>query len=346
MKIAPKSILSISLRSKLGLLGLKLEKQLPIDTEFDGIFEEINSISPSYVSRADREIPLFGNLQKWRREFPAVIRLFSPRVIDLDQLDLVPNLEFLFIFHKDGFIREAALDRIETAIPSPFLFAAIAWRLNDWIPPVRRAAVKCASRCFPSTSPVVIAEAALSLLAREDSWGRWSDERSALSAAFARADVAEVMATAIRARPTGPMATVLRYALREYSLDPHLESLALAATQPAVRATAMQALIDGQATWPSGWRWRWIDKPMGKKRRETTFSHRPIAHGASRIRLIEASSVDPSAIVRRVAIASLIRHPIEPAVAHRIAIALLKDRSPSVREQAEFLLTERHGAAP
>lgn len=336
--LTPKSVLPESLRAKLVDLGAKLEQQIAIGHEFDGILDEINGLKASVIVRADSEIAYSANLQKWRRRYPLIVRLFSPRMVDVDQLGRIPNLEYLFLFHRDGYIREAALKRIASAIPSPFLFAAIAWRLNDWVLPVRKAAAECALRCFPMTSPAIVAEAAVALLARENSWGRWSEERSALADAFARPDVAEHLAQLFRASRTGPMATVLRYALREGGLDGHLEGLACEAIQPAVRATAVQALIDGYATWPSGWTWRWVNKPMGIRRRETTYSKRMLDHAADRARLIEVSACDRSAIVRRVAASSIIQYELEPGVAPKIAALMMTDKSPSVRERAEFFL--------
>lgn len=332
------SVLPDGLRARLNSLGSRLERQLPIGREFDGILDAISALPPGIVVRADSEIAHAANLQRRRRKYPLVIRLFSPRMADIDQLGRVPGLEFLFLFHRDGHIREAALRRLGAPIPGPFLFAAIAWRLNDWAAPVREAAAECAARCFPLTAPAIVAEAALTLLARENSWGRWTDERHALRTAFARPDVARCLAASIRTRRTGPMATILRYALREGGLDAHLETLARDAVQPSVRAVAAQALIDGHATWPDGWTWRWVDKSMGLRRRETLYRHRPLDHGAPRIPVIEASATDRSAIVRRVATSGLIRHEVDRLVARRIAMQLLRDRSPSVREQAQFIL--------
>lgn len=336
--LTPKSVLPESLHAKLGDLGAKLEQQIALGREFDGILDEMSDLKASTIVRADSEIAYSANLQKWRRQYPLVVRLFSPKTVDIDQLGRVPKLEYLFLFHRDGYIREAALNRIESAIPSPFLFAAIAWRLNDWVLPVRKAAAQCALRCFPVTSPDVVAEAAIALLARENSWGRWSEERSALAEAFARPDVAEHLAQLIRASRTGPMATVLRYALREGSLDGHLERLACEAIQPAVRATAVQAIIDGYATWSSGWTWRWVNKPRGIRRRETTYSKRVLEQPADRACLIEASARDRSAIVRRVAASSIIQHELAPDAAHKMAVVMMTDKSPSVRERAEFFL--------
>lgn len=341
MPVKRETVLPAALRSQLNSLGSRLEQQLPVNREFDGILSALNALPAQTIVRAEAEISLEANLHKWRRRYPMVYRLFSPRVEDIAQLERIPDLKFLFLFHRDGHIREAALRSLRSPLPSPFLFAAIAWRLNDWVAQVREAAAECASYCFPMTPPAIIAEAALTLLGRENSWGRWTGEQSALRAALKRSDVAADLSTFVSTRSIGPMATVTRYALRDGSLDPYLEMLARDAVQPAVRAVAAQVLIDGYATWPSGWTWRWVDKSMGVRRRETTYSHRPLDRSAPRIPMIEASANDSSAIVRRVAASSIIKHGIDPAAARRIAEPLLGDRSPSVRERAEFILRER-----
>lgn len=340
MPVRQKSVLPDALRSQLNILGSRLEQQVPINREFDGILPALNALPAQTIVRAEAEISLEASLHKWGRQYPVAYRLFSPRVEDIGQLERVSDLKFLFLFHRDGYVREAALRRLRSPLPSPFFFAAVAWRLNDWVAQVREAAAECAAYCFPMTPPAIIAEAALTLLGRENRWGRWTGEQSALHAAFKRPDVSRELAALLRTRSTGPMATVTRYALREGSLDPYLEMLARDAVQPAVRAVAAQVLIDGYSTWPSGWTWRWVDKSMGVRRRETTYSHRPLDRSAPRIPTIEASANDPSAIVRRVAASSIIKHGIDPAAARRIAEPLLGDRSPSVRARAEFILRE------
>jgi hypothetical protein len=332
------SILPQSLRDKLANLAAKLEQRKAIGNAFDGVLDELNALPPGIIVRADSDIAYFANLEKSRHRFPSAVGLFSPQITDMDQLGTVSGLEYLFIFHRDGYVREAALKRILAPLPSAFLFAAIAWRLNDWVLPVRKAAAECALRCFPATSPDDIAEAALTLLSRENSWGRWAEERSALAAAFARVDVANSLAMLISTRRTGPMATVLHYALRESSLDRHLEALAREAIQPAVRATAVKTLIDGYATWPDGWEWQWVNKPSGIRRRNTLYGKRPLQYSAERLALIEASARDPSVIVRRVAASSLIQYEFESEIVQKMAEVLSLDKAPSVRERGEFLM--------
>jgi hypothetical protein len=77
---------------------------------------------------------------------------------------------------------------------------------------------------------------------------------------------------------------------------------------------------------------------MGIRRRETTYSKRVLEHPADRARLIEVSAHDRSAIVRRVAASSIIQYELEPDAAHKMAVVMMTDKSPSVRERAEFFL--------
>lgn len=341
MPVSRQSVLPPVLRDQLNRLGSRLDQNLPVNREFNGILSALNALPAHTIAQAEAEISLEANLHRRQPHYPILRRMFSPHVEDIVQLERVPDLEFLFLFHRDGHIREASLRRLRSSLPSPFFVAAVAWRLNDWVAQVRKAAAECASYCFPLTPPSIIAEAALTLLARENSWGRWTGEQNQLRAALARPDVARALAAIVGTRSSGPMATVMRYALREGGPDPYLELLAREAVQPAVRALAAQTLIDGHATWPSGSVWRWVDKSMGIRRRETTYSQRPLDGTAPRLSIIEASALDPSAMVRRVAVASLIRHEIDLAAARRIAEPLLGDRSPSVRERAEFIFRER-----
>ncbi|CAN5432685.1 hypothetical protein BH10PSE14_BH10PSE14_26000 [soil metagenome] len=279
-----------------------------------------------------------AHLYRWRRETPIIARLFSLRLTDREQLKRVSRLEFLFLFHRDGHIREAALHKLVDPIPGAFLFVALAWRLNDWVSQVRSAAVDCALRVFPVTAPEVIADGAMVLLGRDGTWGRWTSERHILESALERPDVAEKLANILATRAAGPSATVLRHALRGAAIDRYLGQLARDAIQPAVRAVATQALIDGVARWPNGWRWRWVDKSMGIRKAETIFESRSLTVQSDRFAQIEAGLGDRSAAVRNTAMAGLIRHRDTAPSVRYLAEPRLNDRSRRVRERAEFLL--------
>jgi hypothetical protein len=334
------SALPESFRGILRRVGQTLEEQRPLGHECDGVLDCLNALAPSTINMAEREIADLANLKRWRREIPFLKRAFSRRISDIDQLNQRSDLKYLFLFHRDGMVREQALRRIRDPLPSAFLFAAIAWRLNDWVPEVRQAAADCGARCFVRTPADCIAQAALTLLARESSWGRWSGERDILALAFARPDVGDALACQLQSLATGPLSRIMNYALKYDSLDRHLDVLARKAAQPAIRATAAQTLIDGYAQWQSGWAWTWIDKPMGLRRREPVFATRPLTGSSPRMQWIETSVADRSAMVRKMALQALIRHKVDPLDARRIAEPYLKDASAPVRERAEFIVNK------
>ena len=156
--------------------------------------------------------------------------------------------------------------------------------------------------------------------------------------AFGRDDVGTCLTHLIACETTGPQASTLRYALRTSALDRHLEQIAREAAQPSVRAVALHALIDGKAEWPSGTAWQWIDKTMGLRRRVTVFDQRLLTVIPSRAALIVRGIEDRSAFVRRVALDGVMKHLPGTAEARSFAARLAADRSPSVRERAEFIL--------
>lgn len=327
MPKASTAALPVELYEVLTRIGSKLDQRQSFECELEQALHWLNGLPASVAVRAEREISNAAKLYHSRRS------------TDLEQLVRLPSVEYLFIFHSDGRIREAALKKITGGLRSPFLFAAIAWRLNDWALPVRIAAVECARRTFPLTAAEVIAQADIVLLPRKNSWTRWTDEEALLAETLGRADVASSSADIIREKQTGGAALALRYALQQSVLDPHLEKLAYEAVQPAVRAVALRSLIDGYASWPSGFEWQWVDKSMGVRRRVRTFDRRRLTRIASRTPMIVRGVADRSAAVRKVALDGLIRYRAEIPEAKEIAEPLLRDRVASVRERAEFLLT-------
>lgn len=338
--MARHSVLSPELLSALNTVGAKLQEGGKAGRELEVAVGFLSGLDARHVARADREIADAAGLHRHPPQ-PLIGRLLSRRPSGAKQLLALPGLEYLFLFHRDGRLREAALLKMTGGLPSPFIFATVLWRLNDWAAPVRQAAARCASRAFPVTAPSVVARTAAELLVRQASWGRWRDERTLLDCVFGRDDVAAHLAKLIAEETTGPQASTLRYALRTPGLDQHLERLARKAVQPSVRAVALNALIDGKAEWPTGTAWQWIDKSIGLRRRVPVFDHRPLSVAVPREALIEQGIADRSAAVRRVALAGVIRHLLGTNEAAAIATPLLQDQSPSVRERAEFILHSR-----
>lgn len=339
MKSPSAPVLPIQLLEALGCIGSKLEQGQSIESELGCVLRELNNLPAETVVRAEREISSAAKLHRYRRRPKLFTQWLWARPSDIERLEREAGLEYLFIFHMDGTVREAALNKIASGLPSPFMFAGVAWRLNDWALPVRIAAAECAERVFPLTAADVIARAAIALLARENSWGRWTSERAVLVEALHRSDVALALADVLIKRQTGRLTAVLQRALQNSGLDSFLEQIAREAAQPAVRAVALQSLIDGYASWPSGLAWQWIDKSMGIRKRVRTFDRRPLTKKALLKPLIMMGAVDRSAAVKKVALDCLTRHRAEMPDAKEIAAPLLLDRTASVRERAEFLLT-------
>jgi hypothetical protein len=324
-------------------LGGKLARGEKLTGELDKSLDLMGGMLPATVAQADAAIATAAQLFH-RRPMSSPAGLWfslSTNSTDAELLLRVPKLEHLFIFHRDGRLREAALLKVTGGLPTPFLFAAVAWRLNDWAAPVRAAAVRCARLSFPVTNAEVVACAATALLIRQSSWGRWGNERELVDEAFSRADVAGRLAELLIASPTGPMATTLRYALRTPSIDMYLEHIVGNALQPSVRAVALDALINQRAEWPSGYEWQWVDKSMGLRRRATVFGRRDLRVLTPTNFLIELGLKDRSPYVRRVALDGVMRHLLGTPEGLAFAAPLATDRSPSVRERAEFILRRK-----
>ncbi|MBV9884212.1 MAG: hypothetical protein JO276_14475 [Sphingomonadaceae bacterium] len=260
-----------------------------------------------------------------------------------EQLARTPGLEYLFLCHSSGYLREAALHKLDGPLSTPFMVGLVVDRLNDWVPQVRRAARETLARTTATTDPQIIASAALHLLVRTESWRRWRCEAEGFADLLAREDVARSLADAISAAPTGPMMRILRAAMRRPVLDGFLLDLFQRARQPAVRAMVLKAMLEGKASWAEGTEKKWIDKSLGLFRHGPAWRERPIERPLPMFRLIELGLMDRTAAVRKVAASGLIAHFDAIPKARTLAERLLRDRSPAVRERAAFALS-RSGA--
>ena len=331
------------LSAKLSSLGAKLKKG-PSDSELNDVLDALSEIPPNQVVRISRDIATAARLGWWLpEEHFSLQRLFRKPLSESDLLKRNPNYAWLFLFHYSGYVREAALDVIHTPPASAFFFAALAWRLNDWVEPVRQAAKRCAERVLPLTNADIVASAALYLLDRRLVWGRWSDEPGVLDSIFSRKEVVAALAVRLCKQTTGPLATCLRYALRYPNIDEYLPGLAAYAIQPAVRAVAYQCLLAGRAAWPVGHEWEWIDRIYGLKKRVPKLDSRAIGGMQPIPELVRQGVLDKSPKVRSVAADALTEIRSQLPDADSLIAKLAKDRSPAVRWRADFML--RHPVA-
>ena len=259
------------------------------------------------------------------------------------RLTRYPDLGWLFLFHGDGYLRQAAMEALPGPPRSAFELAAICYRLNDWVENVRLAAEAYAARAFPETDPNVIAGAALFLLEMEPHLQRWSATgRAAVRHLLTRRDTAACLADTLQTALTGRQGYLLQQLLRDPSLDPYLHRLAHDAAHPGVRRVAMTCLLTGQARWLTGFRYEWIDKSMARRKRVPVHETRSLTVAGDLRALLSAAVADRSPKVRAVAADSLIAHRKEATSdMDRLAARLAEDTSPSVRSRAAYYLTHR-----
>lgn len=332
----PRSVLPPPLAAKLAALGGRLGRS---DGELEDVLTDLSALPANLIVRASREIAMAARLG-WFQNDILYQGLFGKPSSAQELLRKNPDYAWLFLFHPSGYAREAALNAINLPPKSPFFFAALAWRLNDWVFPVRQAAQRCTERVLHSTGADVVADAALYLLDRRLVWGRWSDEPKNLDRAFGRKDVMAALTGRLREQSTGPLASCLRNALRYQNVDEHLPRLAAAAVQPAVRAVAYQCVISGKAAWVVGFEWVWIDKVFFQRRRVPKLETREIQRTRLAADFIREAARDKSAFVRKVAADALIAARSQlPDEDEEALIALLaKDRNAAIRSRADFML--------
>ena len=351
------SALSPSISAKLSALRTGLNGKQS-DHDLAEILADLSALPANAVVRASREIAKAARLGWWQpQKLPLRVvpvsrarRWWWPRMqswpqspssgVPSEQELLKRNHDYawLFLFHPSGYVREAALDTVSDPPTSPFFFSALALRLNDWVPAVRRAAERCAERILHRTSADVAAKAALYLLDRRLAWGRWGDGPKILDSVFERKDVIAALAEYLQQQPTGPLATCLRHALRYPNVDDHLPCLAAAALQPSVRAVAYQCIISGKASWSVGFEWAWIDKVYGLRRRIPTLETRDVRRIRPAADLIREAVHDGSPFVRRVAADALIAARSQLPDEGALIAHLAKDSSPEIRSRADFML--------
>lgn len=252
-----------------------------------------------------------------------------------------PGLEVFFAFHSDGYLREAALERMDGPCRSPFEVAIVLYRLNDWVGSIRRAAVRCAQRRLPLTPVSRVAAAWVGLADRMHLWARGHEEqRAVLAGLVERQEVRDSIAAWIGQERSGPVAPVFDQVLRLPAFEPCLQDWASKAGRPQVRALALKTLLDGKARWVIGYRRHMIDKAYGGYRRIADMAERPLAISPDRQALMVQGARDRSPVVRRVVAATLVRDRNSLPDWRQIADLLLMDRNPSVRERAEWVIAE------
>jgi len=314
---------------------------VPTEADVDACIANLGELPAQLIGQASGYIS--GAVQRvdWPKEKgPSVWPLFrskSSKPTPAALLSERPGLAWLLMFHRDGYIREAALRAIREPPASPFFVAAIAWRLNDWVEQVRDAASLCAGRVFPAVDADTGAGAAFYLLDRRLTWGRWDKEQALLDLLLGRPDILARVALQIRGESTGGLAGRLRHLLRYPAIDAYLPGLLAEAVEPAVRAVALKCLIERRVSWPTGFAWRWIDKVYGVRKRVLVLDHRGIM-APFKADVVARGLSDRAAIVRRVAADAVIADPSSFPDIQEIIARMASDKSAAIRARAEFMV--------
>jgi hypothetical protein len=331
-------------QGRLRRLGEDIRSGRNLTPGLEAVLAEFDALPPELAVAGDREVANLCGLHSSMRFLPS--DAVSPEHWDVGLLARSPGLEWICMLHGNGRVREQALDRIKVPPRNAFLFAALAYRLNDWAWQVRAAAERCARRVFPATMPEVVADTAMFLLERKRFWQRWRGEALALDDALLRQEVAGPLADRIVAQRSGPAAAVLGETLRGAAMDPYLPAIAREAAQPSVRALAFRCLIERRASWFEGYTREWVDKPLGISRRVPVLGGRPLAAAVPREELVALAAADRAAAVRRVAADALIEYRNELESIDTLAGLLTGDENPGVRERMDFLTRVRQGRNP
>ncbi len=255
----------------------------------------------------------------------------------ISRLKRTDGLEFVFLFHGNGYYRQCALELIDGPLEAPFLLAAVIYRLNDWVPEVRQAAYKCASRVFAATPASIVVPAVVGMLEMRIRWQRGVAEAVIVDEVLSRADIQAGMRAYLMRTPAGPTARTLGNLLRDSRFDDALPGLARRARHPAVRALALRTLVTRTARWPVGTAKQWIDKSMGIERLVMEFASRPVATTEAIEMLIQQGASDSAAAVRKIAMQAVVDRPaLWPEMAPVIQ-KLSQDSSSAIREGMAYI---------
>ncbi len=301
----------------------------------DMVAQAFDTLPPKIITRAEMEIRFIADLWSHQPHYGRTNQLDYFKKIDreIHTLDAFPTLAMLYLLHGDGRLREAALHRITPAMLSPFLFAVLTARVNDWVRPVRQEAAACMARVITPETLAQIAPAIPFLCLQTKTWLRWAENSEAYDCVEATSDVARFMARHLLACRQGPLARQCYAMLHHAAMDAHLPELAECAATPAVRAAAISALLNGETRWPVGQKRQWTDKSFGHYRLETLWETRPVPMVQNPVALALMGAQDRAVAVRRV-VAYWLLTTDDPYP--EVVDILSQDKYPSIRNAMEF----------
>lgn len=273
----------------------------------------------------------------WGRQDP------ERRAAELALLSAEPALAQVFLFHGDGFIREAALHSLPAPIGLPVVAYGLVQRLNDWSPEVRSAAALAFDRCIPPSDPDILLGPVWICLQNARRWGRWTGGYDRLIAAvLSHEPLTALLLQRLLQDLRGGTGTIFHALWSDPRFDRFLPQIATTAKLPSLRARAVDGISRGKVFWPlETSRKVWTDKPAGLYRLERDFASRPLSLPVDALPVLTKAVRDPSIVVRRIALDGIIAHRGQRrfhALVESLLTALHSDPSPAIQARLAFLL--------
>lgn len=323
-------IISSEVRTELSKLVARASIESTGTAALERLTERVSVLPPNAIYEVE---DLVGHL----RYPPAAEQRatwFQRRPVWSDKI--IPQHAPVLMLNKSGYVRQAALSALLQLPDTSFFVAALVWRLNDWVQPVRRAAEDCADRVLPQISAQAIVGAAPFLLERVSTWGRWGEPPEIVLRTIGRPDCTTELVIKF-AKSAEISARALRAAMRLALLDDHILALSRTAIRPEFRAVLLKAMLDGEVTWVTHYERQWVDKRYGITRRVPVLERRRLPQPVPVDALIRQGAEDQSPLVRRAAASGLVKHASDLPDVEQLMALFAADKSPSVQWRMDYL---------
>lgn len=244
----------------------------------------------------------------------------------------------LCLHAHDGYLREAVITLVDPQDDAAR--AVLLLRCNDWVAQVRKAALVRVKALLPGWSLEEISALAPFALRKQSLWRRGGEK--VLVELERQPQWSKAVMQMFLNETNGPLARLLRDALKEERDGIDLPQLAAQARSAHVRAAAVQSLLEGQVTWLNRVEWVCSDRVYSRRRKVLHFGRRPMKLDRRSQALVMRQAVtDRSAMVRKLAADHVIRQGPEayPEATER----LRGDKSPAVRERMDFAKRKWNG---
>jgi len=192
---------------------------------------------------------------------------------------------------------------------------------------------------LPKTSARVMARAYPFLRVSASHWKRWQEEEhDEIIRFFTTDDVISCLAEDIINGKVRSPSKTLGFALEHSGIDQYLPRLFNKAKYVSARAQALNAMLNKKAVWKIGYKFEWIDKSLGIRRRVPVFSSRSVRCSVDFAPLVDIALRDKHTAVRRIAAQAIIdnRSEIEKPISEYVKL-LLADECSAIRSRGEYL---------